>query len=316
MDYIREFEINEDMPREQWEEKIYNLQRKYTNRRNNPDINKQKEAELCIIALEKIEQLIKDLPEDSLWILPGVRVALDFINNGVFEEKRESIIRSFDHYYPTIKAVYNDKNITPETAKLWSLTVGAGVCYKQEEAKKESEPIVKVKKKIDIGSMDFSISGFWGLVMRFVSKVFEPIKKGLHLTNDEPTPQERLKMIPFLLIGGALIDAFNILANHFVKVCFPTIALGGVVWWFVVSVIHLILTVIYGKMLSIFRCSMFAFLTILYNILSGIFVIKVLNQHGIIYGIYLMGFVYVLFTAISYQNIDNEYRDLYKDELY
>lgn len=144
MNYIKQLEIKE-LNKDEWEEHLLNLNRKYTNRRNHPDIEKQAEANKCLDALSLIEELLKAVPEDYQYIHVIVSIALVYFDAGLYDKKKDLIYGCIKGDKEDIKEVLNDYSLPRDIIGLCRNTLGTFIKEKENSNKEEYEsPIVHV----------------------------------------------------------------------------------------------------------------------------------------------------------------------------
>lgn len=126
----------------EWKDHVSNLKKKYTGRRNNPDIEKQQEASRCLSALSTIDRVMDAIPEDNKWINQAIKVALYYHENDQIDKEIDSIISACKGDKDSIVQV--SKGLPVQLQNEWNRTVRKEVMGESREKKKGFMPIIIV----------------------------------------------------------------------------------------------------------------------------------------------------------------------------
>lgn len=121
----------------EWKAYIPELKKKYTGRRNSPDIQKQQEASTCLSAIGYIDNLLESIPENSEWTTLAVKVILDYCENGDVDDAISQIVGACEGDEHSIRSI--SKSIYSEQIKReWDRSIGRGIIKPERKPKDDT----------------------------------------------------------------------------------------------------------------------------------------------------------------------------------
>lgn len=110
----------------EWAEHLLYLKKKYTQRRNNSNAEKQQEASRCLSAVNYIEELLNNITPDCKWITISIKAMLDCFEYDKADELKVSIMKACNGDENCIKSVSKSLQ-TKEVKQEWDNTIGKGI---------------------------------------------------------------------------------------------------------------------------------------------------------------------------------------------
>ena len=110
----------------EWTEHVLYLKKKYTQRRNNSNSEKQQEATKCLSAINYIDELLNNISPDCRWTTIAVKATIDCFEYDRADELKAYILKACTGDEGSIKSV--SKNLQSRDVKReWDSTIGKGI---------------------------------------------------------------------------------------------------------------------------------------------------------------------------------------------